>query len=457
MLPLLLVIVLGILAAILWSRRDAKWTVMIYMNARNLPNEASLETAALCNFHEMAQIGSGDGLNIVVQFARPGNVKGRITCKDSRPEVPQWSGVARFLIRHRMSPELNSAVATLGDVNMAEATTLEDFVTWAMETYRAKHFLLILWNHGDGNTVGLQLNAKASSPGFTPRAFFKEHQINDDPLSFVLQDNVNGFHKLHIREVEDGLSQVLRGRKLDIVGFDACLMGMVENAYAMRNLAQVMIASEETEPDFGWNYNYWLAKLKANLRMEAGELASTIVQTYNDQYRDGGLSPFSTQSAVKLDGMEALASVLDDLISNCKQPGADCEALKTIALEARPHCEDDLQCFEYGGGIGGMDLGLILNNLMEMELTTGIPPALAKARAKLFAALQAVVLDDYANETRGFFWGSLGLSIHFPGSKEEYDEKYKESGYDENPKYRSDFDIKHDWGKFLAKLFESIQ
>ncbi len=41
-------------------------------------------------------------------------------------------------------------VADLGEVNMADGQTLVDFVTWAVQTYPADKYVLILSDHGMG-------------------------------------------------------------------------------------------------------------------------------------------------------------------------------------------------------------------------------------------------------------------------------------------------------------------
>ena len=47
----------------------------------------------------------------------------------------------------------------------------------------------------------------------------------------------------------------LLGRKVDLVGMDACLMTMLEVAYQIRDHAQILVGSEEVEPGDGWPYD----------------------------------------------------------------------------------------------------------------------------------------------------------------------------------------------------------
>ena len=82
------------------------------------------------------------------------------------------------------------------------------------------------------------------------------------------------------------------------MGFDACLMAMVETTYAMRNIANVMVGSEELEPGKGWSYSDWVARLSAKSAMEPEELAKTIVEAYKSYYTN--FRKPTTLSSVKL-------------------------------------------------------------------------------------------------------------------------------------------------------------
>ena len=67
-------------------------------------------------------------------------------------------------------------------------------------------------------------------------------------------------------ELKKVLAEVKRqtGREFDVLGFDACLMNMIEVAYQLRGTAQVVVGSEELEPGEGWPYDRVLKTLAAN-------------------------------------------------------------------------------------------------------------------------------------------------------------------------------------------------
>ena len=43
----------------------------------------------------------------------------------------------------------------------------------------------------------------------------------------------------------------LLGKKLDVLGFDSCVMGMLEVGYQFNNVAKTLIASEGSVPSAG--------------------------------------------------------------------------------------------------------------------------------------------------------------------------------------------------------------
>ena len=51
---------------------------------------------------------------------------------------------------------------------------------------------------------------------------------------YVSHDEDTG-DKLYNREIQDALAGLAQNAKIDVIGFDACLMSMLETAYALRD------------------------------------------------------------------------------------------------------------------------------------------------------------------------------------------------------------------------------
>src|SRR5581483_10633715 len=64
-----------------------------------------------------------------------------------------------------------------------------------------------------------------------------------------------------IRELYLEKKDELLGKPLDILGFDSCVMGMLEVGYQFHDFAKTMIVSEGSIPSAGWTY----AKILRNL------------------------------------------------------------------------------------------------------------------------------------------------------------------------------------------------
>jgi hypothetical protein len=169
---------------------------------------------------------------------------------------------------------------------MGDPQTLVDFANWAANNYPAKKYLLVIWNHGGG---------------------FRSLNLAKD----IAWDDTNGGDKITMPELEDALSMISAqiGKNIDIVGMDACLMAMTEVAYQIKDYADILVTSEESEPEGGWPYDTILSQLVSNPLMSPEELATDIVDKYIYSY------PFSnvTQSAIDLSYIDSLASQLSNL------------------------------------------------------------------------------------------------------------------------------------------------
>ena len=72
--------------------------------------------------------------------------------------------------------------------------------------------------------------------------------------------------------------------KLDLLGFDACLMQMAEIAYYLKNYVNYMVGAEESTwgryDQSSWPWQYVLADLNVHPSSGARELGEMIVRRY---------------------------------------------------------------------------------------------------------------------------------------------------------------------------------
>ena len=240
----------------------AKWTFMVYMAADN-----NLDSAALDDINEMEIAGSTGEVNIVVFLDR----------WDEEAESGSWI----YYIVHDEDPNMIASpiLKSLDEQNTGDPSTLRYFVEYATTYFPAENYGLVLWDHGNG--------------------WFG-----------VCWDWTDGDH-LDIDEIQQALTGL---PKLALIGFDACLMSMIEVAYDFVGLADVMVASEEYEPWDGWPYDMFLVDLIENPEWTAEALAEEIVDDYIESYgTDGFLRAFVTMAAIDLTELPTLVELIDEL------------------------------------------------------------------------------------------------------------------------------------------------
>ncbi len=349
----------------------AEWTVMVYLDADN-----ELESFGIKDINEMESVGSTSQVNILVQIDRiPYSVlaslyQGHLDDFSNS----DWTTTRRYYITKDVHPfQINSTLlADLGELNMGDPQTLLDFASWAITNYPAKKYLLVIWNHGGG---------------------FRDSSSLTKDLAW---DYTNGEDKITMSDLEDALSAISSqaGRKLDILGMDACLMAMTEVAYQVKDFAEIMVASQENTPADGWPYDTILEELVAQPLMPKEELAIQIVDKCVLSY------PFYnvTFSANDLSQMDTLAEQLSNLALAVR---SDYSTPKNQYVQ----CGEKSQYFKDRDFVDLFDLCrqlLINSNSGQVKsIATSIQQTLNYARIKSL-------------NNGGTLKSSNGLSIYFP-------------------------------------------
>ena len=373
----LIILSINLTGCFLFPPRDitAEWTVMVYLDSDN-----NLESAGIDDINEMEMVGSTADVNIVVQADRiPGY---DISNSD-------WTTTRRYYITQDFNPYIiNSPLKNdLGELNMGDPQTLVDFTNWATINYPAKKYLLVIWNHGGG---------------------FRSLNLAKD----IAWDDTNGGNKITMPELEDALSDIntQMGKKIDIVGMDACLMAMTEVAYQIKDYADIMVSSEENEPGNGWPYDTILAQLVSNPLMSPKQLAVDIVDKYIFSYPSYNV----TQSAIDLSYMDDLADQLSSMADAIRSDNLTSKNAYINAAYYSQHYGDpdfiDLydfcdKIFDYSNSLEVKNIALIIQQTL----------------------LNFTVINSDSNG-----WsvsGSQGLSIYFPWYYSYNSQKYNSTNF----------------------------
>jgi hypothetical protein len=384
------------------------WTIMVYLNAKNDREPHSFKT-----FEQMAKVGSTPNVRILVEYGRPQ----RHYPEGETPPFGGWSKTLRFAVGKDMEPTEDEAVEDLGQVNMADPKALADFVHWGM-TWSAPSAanMLVIWNPGPSRE--------------------KVH----NGFWYVSYDEDTG-DKLYMREIQEVLARY--NRHFHVIGFDAGLAGMLENAYALRESGSIMVGSEDVEPGDGWSYDGFLEPLVANPReFNPESVARLMVDSYRNHYGD---REAATLSAIDLTRVTPLAKAVSQF-GHLPDDDALHDYFEAIR-QARNACRDYGYGPEVGVSVNSIDLGRFLEQVTRVP---DVGKGLAKTAANAKAALEDLVIDNYASSLRQGEFGSHGLAIYFPGHHLMYHldpdcDAYRPG----NTVYPVEFVARDDWSHFV--------
>ena len=402
------------------AKTKKPWTFMVYMAGDN-----NLDPDGVQDLKEMKRVGSTDKVNVIAQFDR---ATGHVA--------------KRYLLR-KGGQVSKDAVASLGRINAGDPKRLMDFIKWGVRNYPAHHYVLVLWNHGQGwddtdvyaDERHRSLRRLASGP--IRHAFFHTpvrralmRATRDEQVrAILLDDDAKDF--LDNAEMKGVLAETkkLLKRKVDIVGMDACLMSMVEVGYQICESTDYTVGSEETAPLEGWPYDTILASLVKTPSMTPCDLSTLIVNRYLDSYQpaDG-----VTYSACDLSKADALAAAVTALAS-ALQAGLSDRAERQRLLSVR----NQVQYYAVEDNIDLVDFCSLL-------ATSGAGSAIVTACQDVIKATKSsyVVAQGFKGEGMK---NSHGVAIYFPTQAV-------------SPLYAGlDFSKKTGWDAFLKAYLAAVR
>lgn len=353
----------------------AKETLMIYMVGSDLESQSGAATADL---QEMALSGyDADEMNVVVCAGGSSHWWNQSVESDS---------INIYLMEHK---DL-TLVSDMKSTNMGDPSAVTEFLNYAYENYPAEHYGLIFWDHGGGSVLGYGA------------------------------DENNGYDMLTVPELKQSVSDadLAKDTMLDYIGFDACLMGMIEVADAFSGCADYMIASEETEAGQGWDYRF-LSEITDNDAYRGDQAAEYIIEDFSDYYdRYGSYAPEYTLSCVDLEKIPAVVSSLEQLITK-----AD-DLLRNGDYRRVAKMRDDAK------GFGLVSAQSFYDYIDLYSLSDRMAQTFPDETKALQQSIDDAVVVNGSNVAQAY-----GLSIYFPYSNKEYAEEwvtqYASNGFSE--------------------------
>jgi len=227
------------------KKQKKDWTIILYIAADN-----DLSSFAIRNIKQMARVGSNEHFNIVVQLDIRKSTGEKIT--------------RRYYIEKEKILHLNAGDSLSQKMDSGDPQTLISCCGWAITDFPAEHYGLVLWDHGTGildPTKGrvlrpdehFRLNPTTNllevdrSIGFIDRMLDRGICWDDSTGNFLSNQKLDYALKTICKKY-------LNGQKFTFLGFDACLMQMLEVANIVKKHALIMVGSEESEIGYGWHY-----------------------------------------------------------------------------------------------------------------------------------------------------------------------------------------------------------
>lgn len=354
------------------GREGDGWTVLHYSMA-----DTDLEPFLVEDVNELGTVGSNDNLHVREFMDRSPDYG-----DDEVLDQGSWVG-GRVL--DLGEPGTSELVEDLGDVDSADPEVLASFIADGIEAHRAGHYALIISDHG------------ASWPGIGP-------------------DESSDFDVLDLAEITEGIEMGLEQAgvdRLDLLGFDACLMANYEVASAVAPYADRLVASQELEPGHGWNYNV-LQLLADDPDATADELGSAILDGFEQQAIDQGQEEEITLSMSDLTKMDQVDAAVADFAAALTEQAADVapavgqSEASTLAFGKSPDQTQDKHL---------SDLGLLAVAIGEAA------PQVSDQADAVVDALDAAVVDEVFGPGTS---GATGLSIYLPPVADLADGAYQD-------------------------------
>ena len=337
------------------------YTVMIYMIGSNLESTGAAATSDLAEIEASGVDYSK--VNVIVYTGGSRRWFSDIPCD-------------RNSILDMSKPWEKRIVAeTEANADMGAALTLSNYINFCTEYYPAEHYMMIFWDHGGGPIIG----------------YGSDELFSNDSL--LLSE---------LREAMEA-TEFAKGKKLDLVGFDACLMGSLENMCLWSNYADYYIGSEELEPGDGWNYAFLSIINKSMDPVQIGTSVVDLFQTFYEAKISDTYNPDLTLALVDL----SKAQLVADAVSGISDVLA--ESLTSVSFAQIQRTRSDAKSFGYIAAASEEEEPTYYDLADLKDLAVQFEADYPNESRKIIDSVDGMVVHSYTNVTN-----AAGVSIYFP-------------------------------------------
>jgi hypothetical protein len=377
---------------------DDSWTVMTYMIA-----DTNLEYFQMDDMAEQEAVGSRPGFNLISYLDRSDQYS-----EDPVLGIDNWHGAKTIQVKVKGTSQVLNDAPNSGESNTGDPQVLADFIAYSIQNFPAAHYALILNDHG------------SSWPG-------------------VGADGSSGNDQLTLQELHDGIAEGLDTAKvdnLDILGFDACLMATFETASTLQDVSKMMIASEELEPGYGWDYTSLETAARGG---SPKDVAASILKAYDAQSVAEGESQV-TLAAIDLSKVPAIEKAVDAftaaLSSDIKDLAPEIGRALTQSLAYGRTPDYDFYMTDLGQLAGQLDAGADVVAAIDDSIIAkvdGKSTRDASGMAIYFPPVESVVSKKYADVAAAQGWRDFLSSYYTAGQSAggapKFDDIPVESGF----------------------------
>lgn len=356
------------------------FTLMVYMIGSNLESKLGSASADIA---EMEDSGlSFDEVNLILYTGGSTRWQAGVPCDRNSVMDMSLDGAERVV------------AGTAKNADMGAYETLSAFINFCTEQYPAEHYGLILWDHGGGPLWGYGVDELFNGDG------------------------------LLLSEMKLAMSHTIFAgdRKLDFVGFDACLMGNLETMTVWADYADYYVGSEELEPGDGWDYHF-LSSL--NRTRDPKKITAAIVDAYSSYYKKQKseyFDPDVTLSVADLSKVEEVQTALANLTLNMSQSMErdGLGILNKARFNAKSFGSLESSNFYYDlADLGNLAKGLetaAKERAKADKEQAAFYTAMAKNAAALSNSVKSLIVKNSTNVD-----GAEGVTLYYPsGSRGQY-------------------------------------
>lgn len=281
-----------------------EWTTVVYMAADN-----DLEAHAISDMKELESVdmrGKKCDVLVLIDRAKGGDATNG-DWDDTRlfkVAYSRGSHSADFTSTRIDCPELGISTDSTIELDMGNENTLRSLLSFAKRRYPARHYALIIWGHGSG-WRGASVDAETDS---------------------------------YMTTVE--LARAVSDFPLDVIAYDTCFGGVIENAYELSGKAKWLVASEGVTPSSGWDYGKVFSSFLAETAKTPEAFCKSIVAQYGLKYKN---EPLASISQIDLDKIPRAV----DALSSFSFAVADGITTATVRDDMRSMIFKDTRSFSY--------------------------------------------------------------------------------------------------------------